>query len=83
MNSSGKVVPSQASRPKPVARKPAATGGASKAGKPGDILGIGDNFGDASKTRPKSQQPKNSSRKPSASDPLAIGPDIAQIGKKK
>ena len=75
VNSSGKVVPSQASRPKPVTRKPAAAGGASTAGKSGDILGIGN--------KPKSQQPNNSSRKPSASDPLAIGADVAQIGKKK
>lgn len=81
VNTSGKVVPSAASRPG--YKKPAATKGASTAGKSGDILGIGDNFADTSKTRPKSTQAKISSRKPSASDPLAIGDDIASIGKKK
>jgi hypothetical protein len=48
-------------------------------------LGIGDNFGDINKTKPKNSQNKNSSgasRKPSAGDPLALG-DLENVGKKK
>lgn len=61
--------------------------------KGGDILGIGENFSDISKTRQKdSSQNKTSSggggggggaaRKSSAGDPLALG-DLENVGKKK
>ena len=48
-------------------------------------VGIGENFGDISKTKPKSSNKSQSGPpgKPSAGDPLAIGEEIGNIGKKK
>jgi hypothetical protein len=92
VNSSGKTMVSPESRPG--YRKSAVTRNNPNPmpAKGGDILGIGENFGDISKTRPKDSHHKNSSagggggaaaaRKPSASDPLALG-DLENIGKKK
>lgn len=85
INSSGKTVISDRSRPKPTAGKAAAARGTSAPAKGGDILGIGNNFGDINKTGPKNSQSNNKSgaaRKPSAGDPLALG-DLENIGKKK
>lgn len=85
VNTSGKVMVSAESRPG--YRKSAVTRNTHKSepAKGGDILGLGENFGDISKSRPKDSQSKNSSgaaRKPSAADPLALG-ELEKIGQKK
>ena len=83
--SDGKVSVSAASRPKPAGAR---AGGATKPqSKGGDILGIGGNYGDATKTRPQSgnaSKPQGGKggppAKPSAGDPLGMGQDLGNMG---
>lgn len=85
----GKIRISPESRPKPGAARIAARTATPAARKHSgaDPLGIGKDFGDASKTRPKtgggSKAPPAPARKPTAGDPLALGDEIGKIGRKK
>lgn len=89
----GKIRISPESRPKPGASRIAARTATPAARKHSgaDPLGIGRDFGDVSKTRPKTQTQTGGGskaapgpvRKATAGDPLALGGEIGKIGRKR